>query len=210
MLRPSLAKLQDTESAMTRQAEMVDAFVPGDLELKLAHQLLSTEDGISRRVLYDLLGRPKRYSELKPVLPEGKSENSLTVALKTLRRNGLIDQRTDAREAPVVHRYEITPLGIQVVLTIQQIQPLQQQLSILQKAKGGSSSRDVWHVTPHAAGGWRVKREGTARASGVYDTKKKALQAARVIAKKRPEGRVTVHRKDGSIQRQVTPSKARA
>lgn len=209
---------------MVQQAEMVDRFVPEDIELRLAYQLLSTEDGISRKVLYELLGRPKRYSELKTVLPEGKSENSLTVALKTLRRNGLVDQRTDAREEPVVHRYEVTPLGIQVVLTMQRVQPLHEQLGLLDEALAvpskqagegspapsgpASGQSDVWHVTPHPAGGWRVKREGSRQATRVLETKKEALEAARELAVKRPGGRVAVHKKDGSFQRQITPRTA--
>lgn len=216
---------------MPSQAERVEEFVPEDLELQLAYQLLSTEDGISRKVLYELIGQPKRYSELKTVLPEGKSENSLTVALKTLRRNGLVDQRTDAREKPVVQRYELTPLGIQVVIAIQRIQPLQEQIEILRRAilgdleassdaagidgkttlsqaEASQSDRNVWHVVPHPDEGWRVKREGATRASGIYETKEEAVQAARELAVKRPEGRVALHRKDGSFQRQVAPSRA--
>lgn len=219
---------------MASQAEMVDAFVPEDLELKLAHQLLSTKDGVSRKVLYELLGRPKRYSELKPALGEGKSENSLTVALKTLRRNGLVDQRTDARKEPVVHRYQITSLGIQTVLAIQRLQPIEQQLAFVREAldqwegpareasRGDDRARlvpsdrgslvegkpDVWHVTPNSGGGWRVKREGNARATRIVDTKEQAVEAARQLAMKRSNGRVTVHRTDGSIQRQITPSNA--
>lgn len=109
-------------------------------EVRLAHQLLSQETGVGRDVLYELLGRPKRYSELKPVLEEGKSENSLTVALKTLRRNGLVDRRTDARQAPPVHRYELTPLGIEVVLTMESLRPLEHHLSLLNSALGIGTS----------------------------------------------------------------------
>jgi len=106
-----------------------------DAHLKLAYELTLQESGLGKLVLYNLLGRPRRYKELKELLGERRDHN-LTVALQSLQRSGLIDRRTSARTRPVVHTYEITPLGIQVVLAMQTIRPLQESLEIFRKAQG--------------------------------------------------------------------------
>lgn len=111
------------------------SFVPPDHEARLAHELLGQPGNLRARVLYALLGKPLRYSDLRPLLA-GKPDNSLTVALRTLQRDGLIERRTNARREPVVHSYELTPLGVQVVLAMESLRPLEERLKLLQRALG--------------------------------------------------------------------------
>ncbi|MEO1259760.1 MAG: DUF2188 domain-containing protein [Bacteroidota bacterium] len=53
----------------------------------------------------------------------------------------------------------------------------------------------------HATTGWAVKREGTMRASGVYPTKKEAINRAK--EHKHYRGVIIIHKKDGSIHRWI-------
>ncbi|ENE2353954.1 MULTISPECIES: DUF2188 domain-containing protein [Serratia] len=53
------------------------------------------------------------------------------------------------------------------------------------------------HVTPHADG-WQVKGEGNSRATVVTNTKKEAIDAARVIARNQ-ESELVIHNRDGKI-----------
>lgn len=84
---------------------------------------MARENPLDRRILYELLGRPKRYSDLKHLL-EGKHDNNLTVALERLRKNGLVGRWSDLRNTPPTQEYEITDLGILVVLTMERIRPI--------------------------------------------------------------------------------------
>jgi uncharacterized protein YdaT len=47
--------------------------------------------------------------------------------------------------------------------------------------------------------GWAVRKSGSERASGVYDTKKKAVDSARSAAKKEG-GELVIHARDGQIR----------
>lgn len=99
--------------------------LPDDVELRFAYHLISRKNPLDRRILYELLGHPKRYSELKHLL-QGKRDNNLTVALKRLDENGLVVRFTHLGTDPVIHEYEITDLGILVVLTMERIRPIHQ------------------------------------------------------------------------------------
>ena len=56
------------------------------------------------------------------------------------------------------------------------------------------------HVVPNADGGWDVKRDGSSRASGHFDTKQEAIDAGREIS--RNQGMESfIHGKDGKIHR---------
>lgn len=96
-----------------------DGTGPAGLEVRLARQMLAQEDEIGTEILHALMGEDKRRAELEASLPEGTPDDSLEAALEILARDGLVDRRTDARQDPPVHRYELTPLGLQVVLTMQ-------------------------------------------------------------------------------------------
>ena len=62
-----------------------------------------------------------------------------------------------------------------------------------------AKKRNVYHVTPDGDG-WKVKKEGAARASASTDNKKPAIDRA----KKAPLGQVIIHKQDGSIQTEYT------
>lgn len=110
------------------------ASVPPEIDLRVAYALLGKENDLERSILYSLLGQPKRYSELKPLIGK-KRDNNLTVALARLQSEGLIERRTRAREQPVTHVYGISYLGIHVVFALQSIRPLQEHLDAFQKAR---------------------------------------------------------------------------
>lgn len=61
-------------------------------------------------------------------------------------------------------------------------------------------ARDTHHVVPNPDGGWDVKRGGSARASGHYDTKADAVNNGRSISRNQGTEFV-IHRQDGRIQR---------
>lgn len=63
----------------------------------------------------------------------------------------------------------------------------------------------TWHVAPDPGGGWRVERDGAQRASRVLATKREALAYAKDLARKRQDGRVMVHRSNGTFERQLVP-----
>ena len=65
-------------------------------------------------------------------------------------------------------------------------------------------NRKVYHVTPHAQGGWQGKVEGAARASVVAATKDEATQRTRELARHSAPSQVIVHGQDGSIQDEHT------
>lgn len=113
--------------------------LPDEVELVLAYRLLAQRQGLDRRILYDLLGQPKRYAELRRLLA-GKRDHNLTVALKRLRENGLVDQRMDARREPVVHTYGITELGILVVLAMQSVRPVQESVALYERGRARAES----------------------------------------------------------------------
>lgn len=98
--------------------------LPDHVELRLAYHLMARKNPLDRKILYRLLGTPVRYSELRPLLG-GKHDNNLTVALERLQQNGLVAQTLNAapgREGS--YEYQITDLGILVVLTMERIRPI--------------------------------------------------------------------------------------
>lgn len=67
-------------------------------------------------------------------------------------------------------------------------------------------SRKTYHVTPGPRG-WRVRREGVARAASTHTNKADAIAYARALAKRADLGQVKVHRSDGVIQTEYTYGK---
>jgi DNA-binding HxlR family transcriptional regulator len=106
-----------------------------DLILRRAYELVAEAGDLRRSILFDLIGRPRRYNELKPLL-RGRRDHNLTVALTRLQRDGLIDRRTDARQRPLVHSYELTPLGVQVILGMQSIRPVHEAFESYRRGRG--------------------------------------------------------------------------
>jgi len=66
------------------------------------------------------------------------------------------------------------------------------------------TKRVVFHVLPHAQGGWSIKKEGNERAVSKHATKDVALARAKELAKAQPAGQVIFHKRDGTIQREHT------
>ncbi len=56
------------------------------------------------------------------------------------------------------------------------------------------------HVVPNPDGGWDVKRGRSGRASRHFSTKKKAVDAGRVISRNQ-KTEFVIHRQDGTIER---------
>ena len=55
------------------------------------------------------------------------------------------------------------------------------------------------HVVPDPNGGWNVRKSGAERASGHFDTKNDATNAARDISRNQ-KTELFIHGKDGQIQ----------
>src|SRR5687768_16064616 len=110
-----------------------------DVEYPHAHRLLGQDNPLARRIVEDLVGRPRRYGELKGLL-DGKRDHNLTMALDRLRRDGLVDQRVDASTKPLVKSYELTNLGVQVVLRMHEMIPAHVSAQILLRGQAASSA----------------------------------------------------------------------
>lgn len=59
-------------------------------------------------------------------------------------------------------------------------------------------SRNEHHVVPNSNGGWDIKRNGAERASAHTETKKDAIDKARIISRNQ-NTELIVHNKDGKI-----------
>lgn len=91
-----------------------------DVDYRIALRLLTQDPPMDRRILEDLVGRPKRYSELTHLL-EGRNDNVLTKALRRLRDEGVVQQGVDLRGD---HRtYRLTELGKLVVFRLHEMVP---------------------------------------------------------------------------------------
>lgn len=105
-------------SAGPADAEAAGEAIPaGSDEWELAHELLTQESGLWTEILYALLGGPRRYSDLKPLLDD-QAENTLTYALKKLGEEGLVKRRSDLVDDELVKQYEITNKGIDTFLKL--------------------------------------------------------------------------------------------
>lgn len=67
--------------------------------------------------------------------------------------------------------------------------------------------RKKYHITPNKPGGWKIKRQGGSKASKLFDTKEKALEGGRKIAKSEQPSQLIIHKKDGTIQTEHTYKK---
>jgi DNA-binding HxlR family transcriptional regulator len=96
---------------------------PTDWAAGLAKRL---EQGnpLDREIALSLIARPHRYAELLPLL-RGKGDNNLTQALKRLRHEGVIHMRTSFHSTPPYDYYELTVLGIDVVMGLAERQAIE-------------------------------------------------------------------------------------
>ena len=58
------------------------------------------------------------------------------------------------------------------------------------------------HVVP-TKGGWAIKREGSPKATKVFDTQQEAIERGREIAKNQ-RSELLIHRRDGKIRKKNT------
>jgi Uncharacterized protein conserved in bacteria (DUF2188) len=65
-------------------------------------------------------------------------------------------------------------------------------------------ARQVFHVSPHGDGKWRVEPEGGGRTGPVFEDKEQAIRYAQDEAKAAQLGQVIVHGRDGRIQYENT------
>jgi hemerythrin-like domain-containing protein len=70
-------------------------------------------------------------------------------------------------------------------------------------AAGGQGDAVTYHVES-ADRGWKVLKEGAARASATFETKPDAVARGRELAKGQSRGRLIVHGKDGRVQNEFT------
>lgn len=109
---------EQDSSAGPADADAVEDSIPrGSDEWELAHELLTQESGLWTEILYALLGGPRRYSDLKPLLDD-QAENTLTYALKKLGEEGLLKRRSDLVDDELVKLYEVTNKGIDTFLKL--------------------------------------------------------------------------------------------
>lgn len=67
------------------------------------------------------------------------------------------------------------------------------------------SKRIVYHVVPDRDEGvWKVRREGSERASSIHDVKIEALEKARELAFNNDLSQVKIHGRDGKILEEHT------
>ena len=66
------------------------------------------------------------------------------------------------------------------------------------------SDRTQLHVTPWKENGWQVTRAGSDEQLVVVDTKEKAIDYGRDLAKEEGLGQLVVHKADGSIEEEFT------
>lgn len=110
-----------------------------DIEFRIAHALLGSTNPLDRQIVESLVGRPKRYSELKPLLKK-KADNNLTMALARLVRDGLVAQLVDARARPLVKSYQLTALGILVIFRMNQMLPVHESVEAYLRGRAASKT----------------------------------------------------------------------
>lgn len=115
-----------------------DLLPPPDIEYLLAHRLLADSRSLKRRVVMELLGRPRRYSELRTEL-QVANDNQLTRALRYLQEDGLVDQRIDASARPAIRSYELSPLGRLVLVKMLQMLPAAESAQMLLRGKAAAA-----------------------------------------------------------------------
>lgn len=108
-----------------------------DAELALAVRLLDHETSLDLDIVDALVGQPKRYGELKPLLA-GRNDNVLNRALRRLGDEGLIEQRLDLAAKQRV--YGLTALGKLVFSRIQQMRPYHDGIQAYQRGQAAASA----------------------------------------------------------------------
>ncbi len=85
-------------------------------ELNVAVQLLNGPD-LDLEILEQLVGRPRRWSELRDALGVD-ADMQLNRSLRRLLDFAAIDKVTDHAKKPAVSTYRLTPIGVHVFYTL--------------------------------------------------------------------------------------------
>lgn len=113
--------------------------VPANWDLTLAHRILGKDSDLDRHVLFALIGRPQRFSELEPIL-RGRGKNNLTQALVRLEAEGLVQARLNARRKPPVQTYELTAFGILVIRNLLALEKAAQLPELLRRLDAAAAA----------------------------------------------------------------------
>lgn len=122
---------------MGTAARALDLLPVPDVEYLLAHRLIADKNPLRKSVVLELLGRPRRYSELREAL-RVRGDNRLTRALRYLQVDGVVDQRVDASQRPPVPSYELSPLGRLVLVRMLQMIPAEESARLLLRGKAAA------------------------------------------------------------------------
>lgn len=109
-----------------------------DQEYKIALRLLNQDPPFDRRILEDLTGRPKRYSELKPLLGD-RNDHVLTKALDRLRDEGVLQQGVDLDRDQKV--YQLTELGKLALFRMHEMVPHAESIRAYERGKSAQESQ---------------------------------------------------------------------
>lgn len=66
------------------------------------------------------------------------------------------------------------------------------------KTKEKKNESDVYYLSPHGEKGWKIIRQGSSKASWVFDTKEEALKKAREFGRENKVA-IIVKKKDGTV-----------
>jgi DNA-binding HxlR family transcriptional regulator len=113
-------------------------------ERALAYDLLGQESRLWSEILYELLGQPQRYSDLKPLL-DNQAENTLTYALEKLVDEGLVKRTSDVVDDDLVKQYAISRRGIDVFLHMHLLETIGEFVA--------STGSPAWRADPLEASG---------------------------------------------------------
>ncbi len=95
------------------------------MEYTLAVQLLAQPAKTQLQILEALMGEPKTFTQLKPVL-RGRNNNVLTKSLRSLREKGMI--QTGLQSDLKTKTYRLTSLGMLVILRCHEMIPHHQSI----------------------------------------------------------------------------------
>ncbi len=66
------------------------------------------------------------------------------------------------------------------------------------------SRRRRYFVSPTGEGDWKVQKEGSLRASNVFENKEDAIKRGRELAKRKTPGQLVIQKRDGKFQTEYT------
>ena len=133
----------------------------------------------------------QRAGARRAELQESVQENVYEPLLGALRHFG------------VPTRAELRDLTSKVVGLTRRIDSLAAKID--QQATAAGPAETIFYVVAREEGeGWAIRKEGRESALHVLATKEEAVEKARAIASETPRSRLTIYKKDGSIQDSYT------